>query len=200
MQARIDPHRFDHETVHIIGGGPSADDWQLEYLEGPVIGCNDAWMYPNCKLCVFGDKQWYEHWKKHMAGRFAGEVWTNNGNYLEHPDVHHLKKCSGLSCNPERACWMGNTGVLAIQIALLGRPDRIILWGYDGCMRGDQSNWFTDRVGIVNDEHVYEQIRIQFERLYDWRTYYPMVDIYNTNAASEYRFPYIDGTAWTSRR
>lgn len=126
------------EPCYIIGGGPSLENFPWESLQGQnVIGCNAAF-YMGVDLVpimVFGDGAFL---KQHRSGldtyaQNGGWVITcsNSINRFDPPEyIKRMKKqLNGLAV--DGLAWNGNTGSIAINLALLMGANPIYLLGYD---------------------------------------------------------------------
>jgi len=146
MKAEVCPDRFSGKRVFIIGGGPSIRGLDLEHdlHDKIVIGVNDAYNMSCTDICCFGDTSWYKMHAENLKN-WDGEVWSNNTNTLGIDRVKNLRKSSSkLSTDPDKCAWFGNSGYLAINFALLGHPDEIVLLGYDMDMIENRANWHDD--------------------------------------------------------
>lgn len=141
------------DDAYIIGGGPSlaAFDWEL--IRGKnTIGCNSAFILGSdvVKVLIFGDYQWWENIGRDQLPAFGGIVVgcserLNDDHNLprwvltmdRHPPRH---KQSWLGTTSTLG-WYGNTGGLAINLALILGARRVFLLGFDMKEQGARHNW-----------------------------------------------------------
>lgn len=133
------------KDVYIVGGGHSLRTFDFAQLRGRcVIGCNEAFSLGAefVSICVFGDEKFWrfrELEKKELTA-FQGYVATNY--QVRHPPPWlkiYGRIERGLGVGNDLA-WNGNTGALAINLALLLGASTVYLLGYDMSM---QSKWVT---------------------------------------------------------
>ena len=129
---------WQNEPCYIIGGGASLKkfDWNLLRNKN-TIGCNVAF-YIGCDLVpitVFGDAAFL---KQHRSGldKYAesgGQVVTCSHSIDRFDPTQYIKlvkkQLKGLGTNG--LGWNGNTGAIAINLALLFDANPIYLLGYD---------------------------------------------------------------------
>lgn len=145
---------WEGRDAYVVGGGTSLDrfDWRL--LRGrPAIGCNSAFVLGHevVPFVVFGDSEWWD-----TIGREA-EPYVKGGGRLVgcHPDLELASEDwlswipsveeGGLTDRPP-LCWNGNTGVLALNLALILGARRVFLLGFDmGLGKDGRANWHDKR-------------------------------------------------------
>jgi len=129
---------WEGEPCYIIGGGSSLDgfDWNLLQNKN-VIGCNVAFYIgvDLVPISIFGDAAFL---KQHRAGldKYAasgGQVITCSRRVDRHnpPDYLKIMKRSLHGLCLDGLGWNGNTGAIAINLALLFGASPIYLLGYD---------------------------------------------------------------------
>lgn len=174
--------------VFIIGGGPSLRDFHWGHIRGELtIGCNTAFtLGPEvCKVCVFGDESWFNHFKSQLTS-YVGEggvVFTN---------VQRLYKCREPSwlwtmqrqvrgMHTTALGWNGNTGAVAINLAILFGAKRIFLLGFDMHRINDKPNWHEHVIRPkATRPHVYLQFAREFKAVARaWREKFSDVEIVN---------------------
>lgn len=156
--SRIPSNIWKGEDVYIVGGGPSLLQLPLSRLEGKnVIGCNDAY-YLGTRLLsclIFGDKKWWMHHKDNIDS-LPIPVYTVAE--IEDPHVITLPR-SICGFQKDSLGWNGNTGVCAINLALLTGAKRIFLLGFDMikggvCIHQENSPFITRIDKIISRDHV----------------------------------------------
>jgi len=137
------------QDAYIIGGGSSLRgfDWgKLNPLN--TVGCNDAYKLGRkvCKVCVFGDYSWWRHHSEKLEG-YHGIVVTNTEALAvdKPPWVHYYdRQVCGMS-NDGALGWNGNTGSVAVNLALVLGAKTVYLLGFDmGLGRKNKSNWHDE--------------------------------------------------------
>lgn len=158
------PVLWPDNTVVIIGGGPSLKQMDLTRLRrrhrAPgvrVIGCNDAYALgeDTVDLCYFGDDTWYwihnRDWVEVKGHRdeshpgllqFGGlKVTCSNRNLGDATVMQLERRPFGLYKAPLIG-WYLNTGVSAINLAIMLGAKRIVLLGFDMKLSSSQQpNW-----------------------------------------------------------
>lgn len=142
---------WEGQDVYIIGGGPSLKtfDWNL-LLDKNTIGCNSAFILGAeiCKICAFGDFKWWKHYKEDLKS-YKGMVVTNSPRIARLPDKEILgvrRKGRGLSNDIYFLAWNGNTGAMAVNLALLLGARRVFLLGFDMKLsEKGRANWHDKR-------------------------------------------------------
>lgn len=189
------------QTAFILGGGFSLNFFDLSKFKGlNVIGCNDAYTLGSdiCPICCFGDRSWFYKHKDNLK-TFAekGMVYT----HLSYPTIdwaHSLKKYE-TGVHRDGLGWNGNTGSLAINLALILGASRIFLLGYDMCRIQDRSNWHKNNIRPeATQPFVYANLFIP--RYTDTiapqvKSKFPDVSVYNVTEFSTLKetiFPWAD--------
>lgn len=133
---------WEGKEVFIIGGGDSLRDFDWNFLKDKLtIGCNCAFLLGAdiCKVCVFGDKTFLSRFLQ--LEDYKGMVFTNCEEFLNSdiPWLYTMKrKGQGLGTNS--LGWGQNTGVTAINLALLFGASKVNLLGFDMCSLKNE-NW-----------------------------------------------------------
>jgi hypothetical protein len=182
--------RWDGETVYIIGGGASLEDFDFGRLKGKnTIGCNDAYLLGEeiCKVCYFGDSGWYNLHHSPPEGHdlgeglngYNGDVMTCHRVCIQDPDVYVIqKKARGLYLN---GCvgWGSNTGTSAINLAILFGAKKVVLLGYDMKLTSGENNWHINYKNKPN-ANIFDKFLTGMQDLVsDWEKKCPEVDIVN---------------------
>lgn len=186
MEARLDPGRFAGRRVYAIGGGASLRGLDLDGpLAGhPVIGCNDAMLrYACARIGAFGDWGWWQRRGSELEGSGV-EAWSNCNAAREVPGVNWLRKSARMSKSPDAAAWWGNTGYLALQLALLWGPREIVLLGYDMRLVDGRSNWHDDNPSSPTSRTYDSMLRHAGEIARDARRLFPGTLIVNADPVS----------------
>lgn len=123
------------EDVFVIGGGPSLKDFHWEHLRDlPTIGCNHAFSLGAgiCKICTFGDLHFWDIARKPLED-FGGWVVTNYRIGVPPPWLVYFDRLNHGLAGPKsgQLAWNGNTGCLAVQLALRLGAKRVFLLGFD---------------------------------------------------------------------
>jgi len=188
---------WDGRDAFILGGGPSLRNWDFQRLKPErVIGCNTAVRLGEdiVDVLTFGDLNWFRKNRKKIE-KFQNLVVTNcEGAFREMPSLNFMdRRPAGLY--RDALGWNGNTGAVAINIALLLGVRCIYLLGFDMHRTPAHSNWHDH---IINPRAVrpssYELFRNRMVRVVkDWKEYWPEVHIINVCSDSQLEgFPKVD--------
>ena len=196
------------QDVFIIGGGNSLRerhfDWNLLKPE-LTIGCNTAFLLgPEvCKICVGGDRRWFEHFEDDLE-KFKGVVFTN------HSSLRNSKKPwlwwigrESVGLHTTSLGWNGNTGAVAINLALVLGASRIFLLGFDMKIVAGKSNWhdhILDKTAVRPE--VYPKFCEEFRHVYkDWKAKFADREIINVTDDSNLEwFPKVPFDAFWKER
>lgn len=152
------PRQFGipEELIGLVTSGCAPPSSYSPYLkpihDRHVIGVNNAYMLGDwLDVLFFGDCGWYlvhrlsiAKWPKlkvTCCNRFENRKIPSDG-------IKYLKKNSshlhGLTSDPSKVSWNGNSGAAAINLAVHLGAGRIILLGFDMDMSGGLSHWHPD--------------------------------------------------------
>ena len=176
------PHIWEEGDVWIIGGGPSVpkqfdvpekiihsvvrgtsspsaySPYMTSLHDKHVIGVNVAYLIGDwIDMVFFGDSGFFLQHQGALS-KFQGLrvschpkaesiSWVK---YLSRDKSHPL----GISSNPKKVSWNGNSGAAAISVAANAGAKRIILLGFDMKLGGDNVQHWHDLYGrsAINDE------------------------------------------------
>jgi hypothetical protein len=176
------------QNAYIIGGGPSLINFDWELLRGlNTIGCNDAYTLGEaiCKVCVFGDSKWFYNHKDSLS-RYKGEVWGAEPSLTgKLPEwVKPLKRyAKGLQT--DGVGWNGNTGMVALNLAILFGAVQIYLLGFDMKRTPANSNWHENNLD-KNPDAVYKKFLNWSKYVHqDWVNKFPHIKIHNVTDDSD---------------
>ncbi|MGK0736977.1 hypothetical protein ACSFCT_09330 [Yokenella regensburgei] len=147
------------QTVICIASGPSliAEDCQLATSSAhPVIAVNSSWAaVPYCQHIYAADFSWWE--KYHSDVPSCVQRWSSSVsatiryglNYFPHPDNESF-----------------NSGLRAIQLAIILGASRVLLLGYD-CSIDANSHWHGDHPVVLKNPDKSSVVRwhAEFSRL-----------------------------------
>lgn len=201
-----------HEDVFIIGGGPSLRDfdWRLLVPE-KTLGCNSAFKLGPaiCKACVFGDKKWWDFNRDELA-KYAERrpVYTNCSELIrESASWLRVMQREGSGLHREALGWNGNTGAVAINLALILGARRVYLLGFDLKDSGAQNNWHAWHPWDKPRLSPYPRFLRNFRAVWrDWRTKFGDREIVNvvdgdSSGISENDVPRIESNRfWFERK
>jgi len=183
------------KRAYIIGGGPSLlnFDWQFLQYErksgAGVIGCNDAYLLGSdiCNVCVFGDREWLNKHQKRLK-HFPGLIVTNLKKVSRRnlPWLYSAKrKGVGLGVNNELG-WNGNTGCLAINLALVLGASPIYLLGFDMKLSPKgENNWHSNDLCKARTQ-IFEKFKRGMATVERWRKkMFPDQKVYNVTDDSD---------------
>jgi hypothetical protein len=136
-------------TVVCIASGPSltAEDCERVKASGhPTIVTNTTFRIAPWADVVFGmDKAWWEHHHKEVKSVCTGRLMSTS---------HAAKAYGAESLFP--CAWKPNalnSGAAAIQLALAGKPEKVILLGYDCQETGGKKHWHGDHPKGCGNAH-----------------------------------------------
>jgi len=175
--------------VYIIGGGPSLKDFDWNLLSGKkTIGCNDAYQlgYEVCKVCVFGDIKWYTSHKGSLAS-YKGIIYGAEPSLINKAvdsRIKLLKRYAKGICT-DGVGWNGNTGMVALNLAILLGASRIYLLGFDMKRTKEHSNWHVNNLD-KNPDSVYKKF-LDWSKYVkqDWNNKFPHIEIFNITDDSD---------------
>ena len=166
--------KWQDQDVFVIGGGNSLETFDWELLKPPdvfTIGCNDAYLRgPDiCNICFFGDKPW---WTKHHRGLESYQG-SGKGAVFTHCPQLQKDKTSWLwmmnrhprGLHRKSLGWGHNTGIGAVNLALLLGAKRVFLLGFDMHLsKNGKSNWHDNNL-TKSEKRVYPKFIVGFERV-----------------------------------
>ena len=156
---------WEGQDAFVIGGGPSLSSFDWDVLKNRnTIGCNDAYQLGSeiCKVCVFGDEGWFNgipssRYKGHKSRleKFTGIVVTNHPLFVSASTPSWVRVMG----RQERGlAWRGddwmlgfgfNTGIAAVNLALLFGARRVYLLGFDMDLgQTGEANWHVNEVDM----------------------------------------------------
>lgn len=144
------------QDAYIIGGGDSLRTFDWELIRGkPTIGCNS-----NCilgaeivKFVIFADWKWWDKIGREKLPKYGGSVVSAC------PRLNERKDCPSWLLRMDRHTkpglgktnlgFNGNTGSLAVNLALILGAKRVFLLGFD-MMLGNtgKANWHDVRHSV----------------------------------------------------
>lgn len=145
------------ETVVLVAAGPSVTQAQVDRCKGRarVVVVNNSYLLaPWADLLYFADSRWWKwHKENPVFTGFKGQKCTIEGTGLEveDPNVFILHNANsrgqgqGFSEKPDAIVTGGNSGYMAMNIAVLAGAARLVLLGYDFKFApGKKSHWHGD--------------------------------------------------------
>ena len=184
------------ETVYILGGGPSLKGFNFNKLRHKlVIGCNDAYQLGSeiCDVIHFADTEWLEiHLERLNA--YKGTITTTARLNSIQPRLRALKRYeTGL--HTDGIGYNGNTGLSALNLALLYGATTVYLLGFDMCLGEEgEANWHPNEVNEPDARHYARFLSHMNQVTADWKSKFPNAKIINLNPESKMTgFPKRDG-------
>ena len=139
------PRIWTGASAFIIGGGPSLLDLNLGLItDKNVIGINDAYLLGSwIDYNIFGDTDWYNiHCHAKAFKAYTGTHVAANDKMLHEDGIPTLSRRKNvITTVPNTIGWFTNTGVSAINLAILLGCKKVILLGFDLGFRKGESNW-----------------------------------------------------------
>jgi hypothetical protein len=168
---RVD-RQWPGSTVVCLATGPSLTAADVDYCRGKarVIAVNDAYrLAPWADALIGADASW---WLTHRGvPSFAGEKWSVQHNtwgriHERFPDVKRLKNTGthGIETHPSGLRNGGNSGYLALNLAVHYGAARIVLLGYDmGHRKGGKRHFFGNHPGAMDQQSPFAQFIRAYE-------------------------------------
>jgi hypothetical protein len=175
------------QDAYIIGGGPSLKEFDFDLLLGKLtIGCNDAYQLgaDRCKVLHFSDVEWLEvHFKR--LEEFKGTITTSYDLESTLPRFRLLKRYeTGL--HRDGLGYNGNTGMSALNLALLYGATTVYLLGFDMALASTgEANWHPNEVNEPSEEHYQRFLGNMGFVVADWKEKFPKTRIINLNINSK---------------
>lgn len=127
------------DTISVIGGGWSVSQLKREEIPGQRIGVNDAGVELPCHRILSMDRLWTEHrWPKVLEQLDLGTVphirVSALKNIVDRPQGLGIFQCDHTSTtmSDESTILNGtNSGMCALNLAYVLRPQRVLLFGFD---------------------------------------------------------------------
>jgi hypothetical protein len=191
------------EDAFVIGGGDSLRhfDWGSVPVGSNTIACNSGFLLGHwlVRIVLFGDIAWWEKIGRFHLHQFGGIVLgCYPGTIKSAPPwlmtMPRWTKTTEFSPPDSGALgWMGNTGAMAINLALLLGARRVFLLGFDMTLGGSgdeerdrQANWHDLRCEPNGRQDVYPRfIESMRKALPSLRERYPGREVLNVSNVSK---------------
>ena len=140
------PPEWTGETAVLLGGGPSIGSVNMGAIHrsgARVIATNDSFrLAPWADVLYFCDREWVEIRGREVRATFTGKYLVTLEN--EFAGVKRLRNTGerGLETDPAGLRTGNNSGYQAINLAYHFGASRILLCGFEMCVRGDQLHHF----------------------------------------------------------
>lgn len=144
------PNAWQGEDSYVIGGGDSLREFGWDSIRGThTIGCNSAFVLGAelVEILVFGDRMWWERIGKTHLPKFGGVVVGCTSQQIKDaPDwlltMERYERRGLAPAGSGKLGWCGNTGALAINLALSLGAQRVFLLGFDMALGSNgKANW-----------------------------------------------------------
>lgn len=145
---------WSDEDVFVLGGGPSLKGFDWNLLRGKhVIGCNNAINlgFDVCEICFFSDYDWFQDHYTELSN-FPGYIVTHCTSLASRPEswIRYMpREPEGLF--REALGFGGNSGVGALNLALILGAKRVFLLGIDCCPGEDGEYYWSEESGERRD-------------------------------------------------
>lgn len=176
--------QWQGKDAFIIGGGKSLDNFDFDLLTDELaIGCNDAYLLGEeiCNICVFGDPDWFEKHQSRLQ-LFQNPVFTVHRDVTARW-VWHMKKHNH-GFHKDGLGWNGNTGSLAINLALILGAKNIYLLGFDMQLTDGEANWHVNEVDDPRSD-VYQRFQDGYKMTVGMENHFPNQNIINVSSVSK---------------
>lgn len=137
------------EDVFIVGGGPSLHGFDFGKLtgKGKIIGINNSYMYVKCDIVVFLDSGFRAAVKErgHELEDIAPRIIAGAQSAAQASStISIVHMAAEVSKDPSRLYGSHQSGLPAINAALIGGAARIFLLGFDFRFHGGRGHFFSD--------------------------------------------------------
>lgn len=155
-------------VMFIVAGGPSVNDYPVGRLHehGCVLGVNDAFKHIKCHAVASMDGRWMGQ-RLGTLGTTKAHCFLSRLHYNKHalgliplggldtPVVNTADVGFGVSWDGSLIA--NNSGVMALNLAWLAKPDVVYLLGFDHTNHGGDAHWYSDYPWRQNpnDESLY---------------------------------------------
>jgi len=134
------------ENVFVIGGGPSLRNFDPVVLEGrSVIVTNEAFqMFPDAQALVFVDIGWWQNRKDEVLSTFKGTIIGRgpySTMYRQDRIINVAFRSGDFWSEDPRQLGGRNSGLAAMNAAVLMGAKRVFLLGFDMKPIGDRNNY-----------------------------------------------------------
>lgn len=175
---------FKDQDVFIVGGGPSLCDFNFSHLDGRrVIAVNHSCRYCKPDILVFLDSKFlkesrdlghdpYEMPCKIVAGPSSGM--KRKGNCTIVQMAHHP------STNPGSLFGRAQSGLVAINVALVAAAQNIYLLGFDAKFKNGMGHFYSKEFKHTMDDKEFQYTKMV--RSYD--AFKDYKNIFNCNPES----------------
>jgi hypothetical protein len=191
--------------VFIVGGGTSLKNFEWSRLiPYCVIGCNSAYLLSPkvINVVAFGDNKFWNNFQNDLIC-LPMPVFTNLPKLqkTKEPNIWVMRrKTKGFGT--DSLGWNGNTGCLALNLALIFGARRINLLGYDMKLGNGKANWHNNKQIDKPRAANYKRFINGFKScIKDIHKNWPNVEIYNITKDSDLDlFPKIDADKFWEER
>lgn len=189
---KVDPKRcewirnyFEGEEVFIVGGGPSLHGFDFSRLEGKrTIAINHSYRYFNPEVLVFLDSRF----RKEVEQQFNHDLYSMPFKIVAGPSsgMRNRDNCTVIQIahqpteNPAAMYGRAQTGLVAINMSLIGNAKNIYLMGFDFKFSKDLGHFYSKDWKHSQDEN--EQCYVRMKKHYE--KYGEYKNIYNCNLES----------------
>lgn len=168
---------WNGQDAYIVGGGRSLEHFDWELLRGKhTIGCNSAFILGASiiQITIFADILWWDKIGKKGTETYGGRVVACSPRAIEdlRPWLLTMDRYNGQGLGTRDLGYNGNTGSLALNLALILGARRVYLLGFDMFMRDAKPNWHDVRYekgvhsvypGFVREfAHVARDLQVKF--------------------------------------
>lgn len=160
------PH-WAHDTVFIVGGGPSLKELDLSVLSRGnrrpgqrVIAVNNAYrLVPDADALFYADTRWWSWNSQDVKAKFIGErIITTSAAGIRYLDPSVVRMGRDYNFDPrhrapehcyalaEDPCFLSgpDSGYMALNLAYHYGASRIVLLGFDMGFKAGEAHWHED--------------------------------------------------------
>jgi|TARA_R110000822_G_scaffold18263_1_gene60522 hypothetical protein len=153
-------NKFQNETIYIIGGGPSLENFDFSKLAGRVtIAINKAIIFHNIADVLYWTDTRFYTWFKNEVDNYKGLKFSLTAGSQYTDDVNILKKGKifGLETDPQTLAHGNNSGYAAINLAYHLGATRIILLGFDMGSNSENTHFHDGYPAKAAPNSMYEE-------------------------------------------
>jgi hypothetical protein len=170
---------FKGHDVFIVGGGPSLYKFDFSRLDGKrVIAVNHSYRYCKPEILVFLDGKF----KTEVMRDFGHDLYTMPFKIIAGPSscMKNQGNCTLVYMSPRpsndhsRLHGRAQSGLVAINAALIGAAKNIYLLGFDGCFIDGRGHFYSDEWKHTQDgnEKQYSKMNDKYNAFRAYRNIY----------------------------
>jgi len=156
---------FNDDDVYIVGGGPSLDGFDFTRLEKErVIAINHSYRYCKPEILVFLDNKFKTECQRdfnHDLSEMPFKIICGPSSGMKsqgNATVVHM--ASKISTDPSRLHGRAQSGLVAINAAIIGNAKNIYLLGFDGGFINGKGHFYSDDWRHSQDDNENQYVKM----------------------------------------